>query len=103
MKELLVQLSEFFVAYVIYGVHGGLGAAANYLYHHANKGKPFNLVGLIIFMTLGAVTVSMIGPLIPHDMPGRDGLLIAIGFMFSPILDFLDTNGGVIAKRFLKG
>lgn len=101
MKALLAPLIDLFWSYVIYGLHGGIGAGANYLFHHSNKGKPFNLKGLIMFVLLGAVTVIMIGPSIPTDFPGRDGMLIAIGFMFSPILNLLDSKGGAISEWFM--
>lgn len=100
MKALLADLYKVIETYLAYGLHGGFGAGANYLYHHANKGKPFNVKGLLIFIVLGAVTTNMIGPPIPSDLPGRDGMLVAIGFMFWPILSALDAKGSAIAERF---
>ncbi len=101
MKQAILSMAEAVSVYIAYGLHGGIGAGANYLYHHANKGKPFSWPGLLIFVVLGGVTVNMIGPSVPSDFPGRDGLLVGIGFMFHPILAALDTKGGVIAERLM--
>ena len=101
MKALISQMADLVMLYVMYGLHGGIGAGANYLFHHSSKGKPFSLKGLIMFIFLGAVTVIMIGPSIPIDLPGRDGMLIAIGFMFWPILNLMDTKGEAIGAWFM--
>jgi len=101
MKAMLADMAERAMVYVSYGLPGGLGAGANYLYLHASKGKPLSMKGLIIFVLLGSFTVNMIGPHIPVDMPGRDGALFGLGFMFWPILAALDSKGGAFADYFV--
>lgn len=101
MKALMADIIETARNYLTYGFPGGFGAGANYLYLHASKGKPLNAKGLIIFVLLGSFTVNMIGPYIPADMPGRDGALIGLGFMFWPILAALDSRGDALAEWFV--
>lgn len=99
MKQFLIDQLARLDSYMVYGLHGGFGAGANYLYYHASKRHPFALLSLVSFMLLGAVATNIFGPMLPADMLGRDGLLIAIGFCFWPILAALDARGGWLAKR----
>ncbi|SEQ48841.1 hypothetical protein SAMN03080615_01652 [Amphritea atlantica] len=101
MKVFLADAIEILKSYLAYGLPGGMGAGANYLFQHSSKGKPLNWKGFIIFILLGGFTVNMIGPNLPVDMPGRDGALFGLGFMFWPILAALDSRGEAIAGWFV--
>lgn len=99
--KLVDEVSRVLLGYVEYGLHGGLGAGGTYLYYYMNQKKPLALSGLLIFIFLGAVTANIIGPFIPADMTGRDGLLVGIGFIFWPILGLLSAKGPALVEKLI--
>ncbi|MCV6612004.1 MAG: hypothetical protein OIF55_14605 [Amphritea sp.] len=101
MKELLVEAVEVMKPYIAYGLPGVMGGAASYLFQHSSKGKPLSWTGLCIFAVLGFFTVNMIGPNVP-DIPGRDGILWLLGFMFYPILTAIDNRGEAVVSWVLR-
>lgn len=101
MKEFLVDGAEVIKSYLAYGLPGGMGASANYLFQHSSKGKPLGWKGFLIFFALGSFTTNMIGPSVPIDLPGRDGILVGLGFMFWPILGAMDSRGNAIVEWFV--
>lgn len=86
-------LTAFMAKYGIVSLQAGFGGAAYNLYTIATSSKPFlwSLFWTTVFLAI--FVGNTVSSFLPHDVPGRDGLIYLSGLMTLPLLRFMEQNG----------
>lgn len=77
------------------GVLSSFGGIAAYLYTNSKNGNRFKVGTFFTNAALAFFVGNVVGSFFPHDMAGRDGVLLLAGFCCFPIL-------GLVEQHFVK-
>ncbi len=105
-EQFIVEIAEKAQRYFSVGIISAFGGIACYLYEHVKGEREFSFITMLIMIFLAFFVGSVLGEMLPHDMKGRDGILMVAGFSSWPILDVMRARGKKIAdaifNRFMK-
>jgi hypothetical protein len=99
----LTAATKLAVTLMTNGVLATFGAAANYLYAYAHKGKDLHFLQFVVTLFLGFFVGNVVGNFLPHDFAYRDGTLLVAGFSCYPLLRAFETKFPEIFTSRLQG
>lgn len=89
----MLQIEEFagrLLDLLAAGILSAFGGVAAYIYGNTKSGSQFKVGGFIANALVAFFVGNVCGSFIPHDMTGRDGILLMAGFCSFPILALLE-------------